>query len=620
MAVTESEAVVTPCSATPADEMKSLRRVQRELLQLASSAPTKQDLLRGLAQLLYRYSRPVATFYFERNAQGELAEATRLHPAETDPDADRSAKWLASACQAACRTGELDVRRQTVPPRIYVAAPIPQRGRDPDALGVVFNVCDSTPHLMMLIQMVVSHIVLWNVIASTRDHEADARDSDALLELLERVINAGDLRHACYTLADEVRSHLSCRRVMVGVRRDGKGRCRVAAISGVAQFEGRSEAAQTIEAAMEEAVLRGEVTAWPPLDDAHRHAALAHKNLCVREESSAVVSVPLCNGAGAAIGVLVALDDSAASLAANGRFLRAAAPLLATSLDAAQRLEGGRMTRWIRGADRTWRTWRGKAAVAAAAGILAALLIPWSSQVHCDCRIEPVTRRFVAAPFEATLEKSFAKPGDIVREGDVLARLDGREIRWQRAGVVADQNQARKKRDVAQATHNYADQQIAQLEMERLELELRLLDHRAENLEIRSPVDGVIASGDLERAEGAPLKVGQTLFEVGPLEKMIVEIAVPDEEISRVAAGQPVDVRLDAYPGETWRAVVTVVQPRAEIRDQKNVFIAEAELGNADGRLRPGMKGRTKVAADRRSLGWILFHKPWEYATKKLIW
>jgi multidrug efflux pump subunit AcrA (membrane-fusion protein) len=130
----------------------------------------------------------------------------------------------------------------------------------------------------------------------------------------------------------------------------------------------------------------------------------------------------------------------------------------------------------------------------------------------------------------------------------------------------------------------------------------------------------MVVSGDLERVEGAPLTIGQELFEIAPLESMIVEVAVPDDDISHVAAGQAIDVRLDAYPGETWRAVLTKVQPRSEIRDGENVFIAEAGLGNADGRLRPGMKGRARVVTSQRALGWILFHKPWEYARKKCRW
>ena len=134
------------------------------------------------------------------------------------------------------------------------------------------------------------------------------------------------------------------------------------------------------------------------------------------------------------------------------------------------------------------------------------------------------------------------------------------------------------------------------------------------------PVDPTKNGGDLERAEGAPLTVGQTLFEIAPLNRMVVEVAIPDDEVAHVDTQQTIDMRLDAYPDQVWQAAVEEVHPRSEIRDDQNVFIAEAELDNAEGRLRPGMKGRAKVETQRRPIGWILFHKPWEYASKKLSW
>ena len=147
-----------------------------------------------------------------------------------------------------------------------------------------------------------------------------------------------------------------------------------------------------------------------------------------------------------------------------------------------------------------------------------------------------------------------------------------------------------------------------------------MLSHRAENLDIKSPVAGIVVTGDLERAEGAPLAMGQTLFEIAPLEQLVIEVAVPDADVSFVRQDQPIAVRLDAYPRDTWQTKLTKVHPRSEIRDENNVFVAEADLDNPDGRLSPGMKGRAVVETDRRSLGWILFHKPWEYATKTLCW
>lgn len=602
------------------DEAADLRQLQRQMLQKTLTAQSKQQLIDALTVLVVPHADPLAMFYFERTSAGELAEGTQLFPFDTDGQSDRFAKQLTASCQAACRHGEVYVRRQLAPTRVVIAAPVILRGSDPEAIGIIVAADDSPQHLVMIVQMIASHLVLWHVLADGRLAEAEAADAGALVELLDKVMSTTNSRDACYALAGELQRHLQCERVVVGLRRRGKGRCRLAAISGVSQFDKRSHAAQALESALDETVLRDDVTTWPPENDDQRHACLAHKALCWLEGSKSAISAPLRDGSGTAIGAVLLLTESTDTSNRSRRLLCAAERPLATALDVSQRLDGQPLTRGCRAFGRAARSRKGVIAALFVGLLLAAMAIPLPHKIRCDCQIEPVTRRFVAAPYEGTLESALVKPGYLVKQGEVVARMDGREIRLKRASVVADRSRAEKERDAAQAAHKYSEAQIARLEMERLDLELELLDHRAANLEIKSPVSGIVASGDLERAQGAPLTIGQTLFEVAPLDKIIVEVAVPEDAISLTHPGQNIAVRLDAYPDETWQAVVVKIHPRSEIRDEANVFIAEVELDNADGRLRPGMKGRAKIETTRRPLGWILFHKPWEYATKKLSW
>lgn len=170
------------------------------------------------------------------------------------------------------------------------------------------------------------------------------------------------------------------------------------------------------------------------------------------------------------------------------------------------------------------------------------------------------------------------------------------------------------------AGHKTSGAQLAELEMDRLQLQIELLEHRVDNLAIKSPIDGIVVAGDLEKAEGAPLTIGQTLFEVAPLEKMTVEVDIPEDEMARVRAGMPVHVSLNAFPEEPFVGVVDRIHPHAELRDRKSVFVAELEMDNPDGRLRPGMSGWATVTSDKRSLGWIFFHKPWASIRQTLAW
>lgn len=606
-------------SAPASLELELLSQFQTELLQLVASARSKQQLLTSVADLVRRNAELEAMYYFERDSQGQLTAAVRLHPIGTDSQTDRHARQLSAACQAACRNGRLELWQKDIPARWIIATPIVRQGSGPDAIGFIFHQpCVETS--VLLAQLSATAVVLWNVLEGGRASEQDARDSAALVEILDGVAEAPDLRSACLALVSGLQGHLKCQRAAVALRIAGKGRCRLQAISGVSQFDLNSRTACAMESAMDEAILRNDLTTWSDADVSRDPAALAHQRLVALENVRATVSTPLHNQLGEVIGALVLLDDSDDLPVRAGRFLGASEPSISRSMGIALRLEGTRLTRLGRKICSGFRSWRAAVFLSTTLALAAAMAIPIPYRLHCECQIEPIIRRFIATPFEGVLEKSLVKPGDRVNEGDLLARMDGRETRWKRASVAADQSQAIKKRDAAQAVHDYAEMQIASLEVERLELELRLLDYRAENLEIRSPLKGVVVAGDLERAEGAPLTVGQTLFEIAPLEHMVVEVAIPDEDVSFVRNGQLMVVHLDAFPSVPWQTELTRVQPRSEIRDAKNVFVAEAQLQNDDGRLSPGMKGRANLETVTKPLGWILFHKPWEFASKKLTW
>lgn len=236
-------------------------------------------------------------------------------------------------------------------------------------------------------------------------------------------------------------------------------------------------------------------------------------------------------------------------------------------------------------------------------------LLPLPYQVRCDAELQPVVRRHVAAPFDGVFQRSFAKPGDLVVAGQILGRLDPKELTWEIAAAAADRDRASKACDVNVAAGKTGAAQIDRLESKRLAERLKLLENRLAHLEIAAPIAGVVVSGNLERVEGAPVKMGQSLFEVAPLEQMVVEILVPEAEIDHVSKGQEIRLYLDAIPGDSLTGTVSRIYPRAELRHGSNVFLAEVVLDNAAGTLRPGMKATVDIRAARRPLIWIGMHR-----------
>ena len=252
--------------------------------------------------------------------------------------------------------------------------------------------------------------------------------------------------------------------------------------------------------------------------------------------------------------------------------------------------------------------------------LMVIMMVPWQYRIGCDCELQPVLRRFIAAPHNGVLEKNLVENGDLIEEGQIVANLDGRQLRIELAGLQAELKGTSKRRSAAMANNQIADAQIAMSEMKKLKSEIQLLEDKLENLEIRSPINGIVVAGDLEKVEGAPVEMGQTLFEVGPLNEMLAEIAIPEEEIPYVEAGMTIDIKLNAFPFETWSGTISKIHPKSEIINDKSVFIAEVTLSNSELKLKPGMKGHSKINSKAYPIGWNLFHYPFEQIRYWTIW
>ena len=191
-----------------------------------------------------------------------------------------------------------------------------------------------------------------------------------------------------------------------------------------------------------------------------------------------------------------------------------------------------------------------------------------------------------------------------------LANLDGREIALELASLDADSTKALKMRDNHHVQGDVAAAQIAQLEYQRLQERAALLTMRQSQLDIISPADGIVLSGDIKRRTGGPVSRGQVLFEIAPLDPVLVQMGISDEDIGHVREGQEVTVRFDAFPGRAWAGSVEKVSPASQLIDGRNLFTATFELDNKDGALQPGMRGDGSIQVNQRSPAWIYFHKP----------
>ena len=441
---------------------------------------------------------------------------------------------------------------------------------------------------------------------STACEPTPSNATQASESFLARLLLHKDLVSATQAVADYLCSEFGFEKVFVGFRKSS-GTSKLLSISGVVKFSPKSPLTTAAEETLSESAIRNEIAIANTRKQGDALTS-GSRELARLSNQPMVVSGPL-SGANAAwgawVGVGAVIPDEKRTTE-----LAALTQSIGPCLHLFHRASGGRLANACQKVCDGVRTKKGMLALLILAALL--MLVPMPYRVKCDSELQPVTRRFIPVPYDGVLQEVFVEPGDEIKIGQALARMDGREIEWELASIQADFSQAAKQHDSDLANRDMAAAQVAKLEMGRLSVQMELLKDRLRNLEIKSPIDGVIIGGDPKKKEGARLVQGDSLFEAGPLSNMVAEIYVPDDEVSRVAEGQAVCLQLDAYPGQKWNGSLSRISPSAEVHAAANVFVAEFEIANPQHTLRPGMRGRSRITTQTRPLGWNLFHKAWE--------
>ncbi len=267
-----------------------------------------------------------------------------------------------------------------------------------------------------------------------------------------------------------------------------------------------------------------------------------------------------------------------------------------------------------------YRRRRGQVALLIVGCLLASMAIPVPYWPQRPCTVEPASKSFVASPIDGRIREATVRPGDLVAQGQVLAHLDDEQLRWQLSAAQADYETASKKRDTALANRAGGELRLAQLEQERIAVQLESLQRQLERLELRSPTDGVVVQGDWFQSDGAPVSRGDMLFEIAAMDDMRVEIHLSTDDLARISVGDQATVRVDAAPGAKWTAELNRIDPRGKVVDAEVVFGANIDVSNESNQLRPGMRGTARISADQQTIGWLLFHRPTLWAMKKLAW
>ncbi len=443
-----------------------------------------------------------------------------------------------------------------------------------------------------------------------RQMEADAEHrarAAAAFDLLGVVLEHTEAGNAATALATELARRFGCDPVAIGFRR--RGSARVRALSHAAGIAERMGLLRDIGHAMDEALDQRAVILLPARPDWEYRVTRAHEELAAAHRAGAVLTLPLRRGGGEAVGAItlqrpepfdpatVDLLDAVATVVgpvladkrANDRWLPA--KIADSAVGQLRRLLGpGHFGRKL-------------ATLAVLALVAAFSTLRGEYAVTSPAVLEGRIQRSVVAPFAGYIWAEHARAGEVVEEGQLLAKLDHQDLRLERLRLVTQRAQRQAEYDRALAARQRAEAAIARSQIDQAEAQLALVEEQLARTRILAPFAGVVVRGNLSQRVGGAVERGEELFQIAPLDAYRVILEVAETEIGDIAAGQEGRLVLASLPDATQRYRVERITPVAEQKEGRNFFRVEAALEDgAHERLRPSMVGVGRTAVGERLL------------------
>ncbi len=495
-----------------------------------------------------------------------------------------------------------------------VSSPIRVGDRQAGALAIEIDPAETATadELMGAVRRSLAH--LFPILGSLQS--ADTHSADAL-RLTATILGHPDFTRACTAFVNELNAMFRCHRVSLGM--SGRGMIHMTAVSHHDDSVRGTEAFAEVEAAMEEAVDQGVAIFYPPPADARPRITIAHAALA-RAGAGAVLTVPMAVE-GRLVGA-VTLETSRDTAFTDDeevlieQLVGLLAPLLILKQEAAETAR----QRLRRRAGQVWQRLRApginseKLILGGVLGVmLVLLLVPAPYRVTAPARVEGEIQRVLAAPTDGFLQQVHVRPGDAVREGQVLVELAQQDLLLERRKWQGEYAQHENAYGAAMARNDRVQLAISMARMQEAQAQLDLVEQQLLRASLVAPFDGIVAEGDLTQSLGAPVKKGERLITVAPRDRYRIIVEIDERDVDHVVAGASGTLAPTARPDERQPFRVKRIAPVAAVIGERNVFEAEGALDDdvaaGIGMLRPGMKGAAKIDVGWRSLGWILFHR-----------
>jgi RND family efflux transporter MFP subunit len=255
----------------------------------------------------------------------------------------------------------------------------------------------------------------------------------------------------------------------------------------------------------------------------------------------------------------------------------------------------------------------------AAVATLFLVACPLPLRVDGDAMVAPGRRALVQPEVEGVVEKVAIHEGQSVQRGQMLAEMQAWGFRSALAEAQSKYESAMLQMNHALAANDGSAAGVHRVQADYWKSEVDRARQSLEKTQLRSPIDGVVATPHVENFAGRKLQQGDSFAEVVDTSQAIVDVAIDDTDAGLLKAGQKAVVKLNSYPTRTFQGNIIIVSPKAELLRDATVFYARVVVPNADGAIRTGMEGRGKIRVGWQPAAYVIFRRPFFWLYSK-VW
>lgn len=213
------------------------------------------------------------------------------------------------------------------------------------------------------------------------------------------------------------------------------------------------------------------------------------------------------------------------------------------------------------------------------------ILLPGTTEAWQDVQ--------VSADTAGRIEWVGPREGERVNKGDLLVKIDVSALK---AALDHAEAQFKLAEDLYQRRRRLFERKIiAKEELDQSETQRTLAATDYEQIKVkyehgfpRSPISGVI--NYLYVDAGEFIDTGKPLADIVNIDRIKINVQVPELDIRFVRKGQTTPVKIDAFPEKELTGVVDFVAFKAD--PATKTFLVRSVIDNPDHEIRPGMIGR----------------------------